>query len=380
MVNFNVAFFQFTNIPIVILPIYSSLVPPTFTQQPTSDSITSVTGTNFTINCTAEGDPLPDIEWRFIRSGQTMTLTNSTEYSIIDSTDQTQTIQSRTSMLTVSVINAKNNGDYQCIGSNFKATIESVASTVLIPSDPVIESVFSFATVEIFEGEMFFQDCVAFAEPPPTVRWSSSTFGHITTNSTDFVIYPNNTLVITGSRQLSGSVYTCTATSDSKTDSSSFTLLIHSCAVVEVTPTGPLNSVEHVNATLTCSANGLPPPMYEWVYRSIGSTGLGSLPSTHSGVSLVNDYTVSIEPISMANEGLYCCMAFTDELNDTCGVELVCVEIEYVDCNSIENSIFIFEFLRVVVIVVGLIFLFMLIVTVVFCIIHIVISLSQSNE
>ena len=277
----------------------------------------------------------------------------------------------------MSAFTAKNNGDYQCVGENFKARVESMVSTVLIPGEPVIESVFSSTTVEILEGEMYIQDCVAYAEPPPVVRWSSSAFGPLTTNTTDYVIYPNNTLVVTGNRQLSGSVYTCTATSGGNTKSSFFTLLILSCAIVEVTPVGPLNSVEHVNATLSCSANGLPPPTYDWVYRPIGSNELGSLPSTHTGVSLLNDYTVNIEPISVANEGSYCCMAFTDELNDTCGTKLICVDIEYV-CDK--NPIFIFEFLRIVVIVTGLIFFFMLIAAVVFCILYIVISHAQSKK
>ena len=230
---------------IVILSTYSFLVP----------------GIDFSISCTAEGDSSPQIEWRFTRSGQTITLSNSTEHLIIDSTDQT--IQSR--MLTLSFISAKDNRDYQCFGENFKAIVEYMATIVLIPStsDPVIDSIFLFTTVEIFEGEIYFQDCVAYpsayAEPPPTVRWSSSGFEPITSNTTDYVIYPNNTLVVTGNRQLSGSMYTCIATSGGKTESRSFTLLVHSCAVVEVTPTGPLNSVEHVNATLTCSVNGLPP-------------------------------------------------------------------------------------------------------------------------
>ena len=331
---------------------------------------------DFNISCTAEGDPLPEIEWQFTRSGQTTTLVDSLEHSIIDSTNQI--IQSRTSVLTVSGFTAKNNGDYQCVGENFKAIVESMVSTVLIPSEPVIESVFSSTTVEILEGEMYIQDCVAYAEPPPVVRWSSSAFGPITTNTTDYVIYPNNTLVVTGNRQLSGSVYTCTATSGGNTKSSFFTLLINSCAVVEVTPAGPLNSVEHVNATLSCSANGLPPPTYEWVYRPIGSNELGSLPSTHTGVSLLNDYTVNIEPISTANEGSYCCMAFTDELNDTCGIELVCVEIEYRrDCEGLYFCLF--ELWQLIVIIVAAIILILLIIAALFCVVYLIFRHYQSH-
>ena len=96
-------------------------------------------------------------------------------------------------------------------------------------------------------------------------------------------------------------------------------------------------------------------PHNQWTYRPIGSNELGSVPSTHTEVSELNDYTINIETISIANEGSYCCMAYTDELNDTCGIELVCVEIEYVDGKI---QIFDFEFLRVVVIVIGLIFFF----------------------
>ena len=253
-----------------------------------------------------------------------------------------------------------------------------MVSTVLIPGEPVIESVFSSTTVEILEGEMYIQDCVAYAEPPPVVRWSSSAFGPLTTNTTDYVIYPNNTLVVTGNRQLSGSVYTCTATSGGNTKSSFFTLLINSCAVVEVTPAGPLNSVEHVNATLSCSANGLPPPTYDWVYRPIGSNELGSLPSTHTGVSLLNDYTVNIEPISTANEGSYCCMAFTDELNDTCGIELVCVEIEYRrDCEGLYFCLF--ELWQLIVIIVAAIILILLIIAALFCVVYLIFRHYQSH-
>ena len=65
------------------------------------------------------------------------------------------------------------------------------------PELTVIESLFSSTTVEMLEGEMYIQDCVAYAEPPPVVRWSSSAFGPITTNTTDYVL-PSSTLVVTG--------------------------------------------------------------------------------------------------------------------------------------------------------------------------------------
>ncbi|KAI6654343.1 Basement membrane-specific heparan sulfate proteoglycan core protein-like isoform X6 [Oopsacas minuta] len=280
-------------------------------------------------------------------------------------------------MLTVSSVTARDNGGYKCLSENFKGTDESQVSTVRIPSDPVIDSLFPSDVVKILEKEMYLQDCVAYAEPQPVVTWSTAG-GSIIANTTVFTIFPNNTLAVVGNRQQSGRVYTCTATSAGTQVTNSFTLIVNSCAIVEVTPSGPLNSIDHFNTTITCSSEGEPVPSSEWVYMRKVSMQSGTLPSTLNGVTVVDEYTFSIETISSGNEGLYCCNVYTEGLNETCGIQSECVTVEYVkDCEGLYFCIF--ELWQLIVIIVAAIILIVLILGGAFCLVYLIIHHYQSR-
>ena len=324
------------------------------------------------------GDPLPEITWLFEGSSESFTITPSSKYIIVSSTDQTNS--SRDSTLTVVSYTAKDNGDYFCESSNFKGTTKFLVASVLIPSEPVIDSIFPSGNVVVMDGNTFIQDCDAFAEPAPVVTWSTAN-QDLTRNTTIITLYPNNTLEVIGKSFQSGIVYTCTVTSGENQVQKSFTLVVHSCPKVTVDPTGPLNFVDDVNATLICAATGMPVTTSEWVYMISSSAAPGSLPSTLDNVELINENTVRIMPITRGNAGIYCCRAYTSELASSCGAnpqDTVCVEIEYkVDCEGLYFCIF--ELWHLVAIVVGGLILLVLIVLAIICLSYLIYNRYQAR-
>ena len=312
------------------------------------------------------GDPLPTIIWQFESSSESFTITPSAKYIIESSTDQTNS--SRDSTLTVVSYDARDNGEYFCNSTNFKGTSRALIATVLIPSAPIIDSEFPSTNVVVMDGNSFIQDCDAYAEPSPTVTWSTAN-QDLTQNTSIITLYPNNTLRVVGNQFQSGSVYTCTVVSGQNQIEESFTLVVHSCPIVAVSPVGPLNSVDDVNATLVCSASGLPVTTSEWVYKISDTDTPGSLPNILNYVTIINENTVSIMPITQNNAGVYCCRAYTSELIDSCGANpqhSVCVNIEYsADCKGLYLCIFELGHL-IVLIISGFIFIGLIVLEIIF--------------
>ena len=333
---------------------------------------------NITLSCKAMGDPIPTITWLFESDSDSFSITSNSKYEI-DSTVDAST-SSRESTLTVLSPDARDNGYYSCQGVNFKGTTSALIATVLIPSAPIIDSEFPLSNVVVLDGTSFTQDCDAFAEPPPTVTWSTAN-QDFTQNTSIITLYPNNTLRVIGNKFQTGSVFTCTVVSGGNTIEKSFTLVVHSCPEVTVSPTGQLTSMTDVNATLECAASGLPVTTSEWVYQRSDSDAPGPLPSTLDDVTIINENTVSIMPISQSNAGIYCCRAYTSELASSCGPnpqDTVCIEIVY---NAKCDGLFlcIFELWHLIVIVLGGLILLILVVLAIICLSYLIYNRYQAR-
>ena len=349
------------------------LVPPTFTQNPTPNSITSVTNDMFIITCVASGDPAPDIIWTFTPkdTSDQQTIMDNSKYSI--STNKSTEAVPVQSTLTVSSFDSRDNGNYQCTATNFMSSIPSAISTVLIATDPVILTTFPSGNVEVMENEIVTQDCEVVGEPSPTVKWFVDN-SEITEDTSVLTVFPNNTLRIDTTRLQSGIMYRCQAMNSGSTVSRSFTLIVESCPRVVVSPTGPLNSPTQENASLSCDVSGNPVPVSMWTYRSPGSDTPGDLPGIQNNVMEREEngaLKVDIIPITQNNEGRYCCEAYTRALESPCGEspqEMMCVNVEY----STNDDFSIFS-LHIIIILIGLTLLISLVLNAVFIIIIIII-------
>ena len=359
------------------------LVPPAFTQNPTPNSITSVTNDMFIITCVASGDLAPDIIWTFTpkdTSDQQPIMDNS-KYSI--STNKSTEAVPVQSTLTVSSFDSRDNGNYQCTATNFRSSLLSTISTVLIATDPVILTTFFSTSVVVMENEIVTQDCEVVGEPSPTVKWFVGNT-EITEDTSVLTVFPNNTLRIDTTRLQSGIMYRCQAMNSGSTVSSSFTLIVESCPRVVVSPTGPLNSPTQENASLSCDVSGNPVPVSMWTYRRPGSDTPGDLPGIQNNVMEREEngaLKVDIIPITQNNQGRYCCEAYTQALESSCGVspqEIMCVEVVY-EASCANLYFCIFELWHLIVIIVGVFFILLLTVCCISCSIYLIYRSCQSN-
>ena len=337
----------------------------------------------FNFTCIASGDPAPVITWLFTPkdTSDQQALVANTKYSI--SSNISMEAVPVQSTLSVASFDSRDNGDYLCRAANFRDFIDSAIATVLVATDPMILSTFPNTSVVVIESGVVTQDCEGVGEPSPTVKWYAGN-AEITQNTSVLTLYPNNTLKIDTTRLQSGTVYMCTAMNSRASVSSSFTLTVNSCPLVVVSPTGPLNSLDHVNTTLSCSVSGNPAPVTGWNYRRPGSATAGTLPGSSDNVLQFEEngvLNVNITPITENNQGSYCCETYTQALESQCGESArntKCVEVEYrMSCGDLYFCLF--ELWHLIVIIVGGFLLIILAVCGFSCLVYLMYRHYQSN-
>ena len=337
----------------------------------------------FIITCVASGDPAPDIIWTFTPkdTSDQQPIVDNSKYSI--STNKSTEAVPVQSTLTVSSFDSRDNGNYQCTATNFRSSLPSAISTVLIATDPVILTTFPSGNVEVMENDIVTQDCEVVGEPSPTVKWFVGNT-EITEDTSVLTVFPNNTLRIDTTRLQSGIMYRCQAMNSGSTVSRSFTLIVESCPRVVVSPTGPLNSPTQENASLSCDVSGNPVPVSMWTYRRPGSDTPGDLPGIQNNVMEREEngaLKVDIIPITQNNQGRYCCEAYTQALESSCGAspqEMMCVEVVY-EASCANLYFCIFELWHLIVIIVGGFIIIVLIVFGLSCLIYLIYRSCQSN-
>jgi len=234
-------------------------VAPSFTAQPTNQSI--VAGQNGAFSATVTGTPTPTVQWQIsTNGGGTFTnLTNTAPYSGVTTT--TLTLTGATTGL--------NNNQYRLVATNSAGTGTSTAAVLTVTAANVAPAITTQPSNQtVAAGGNTSLVVAASGAPTPTYQWQVSIAGGAFTNLANAAPYSGvttTTLTITAATAgLSGNQYRAIATNAAGSATSNAALL-----TVNVAPaitTQPANQTVNSgqNASLAVTASGTPAPTYQW--------------------------------------------------------------------------------------------------------------------
>ena len=137
--------------------------------------------------------------------------------------------------------------------------------------------------------------CMASGGPGNTFQW--------TFNGEEIQNETSSNLTRTNVTESDGGAYTCTVTNPA--GSGSYTTHVFISPRITMNPTS-VNASLGSEISFTCNATGFPEPEIQWMKEN------GSLPSSASGR---NTTTLTIGPVSFGDEGLYYCVATSNQLS-----------------------------------------------------------------
>ena len=264
----------------VLLGVFSGNTAPTFTGQPTNQTVNAGQTAIFTVS--ASGLPSPTIQW-YVNTGNGWTaLSNGIAYSGV--TSPTLTITGTTTDMT--------GNRYRAVATNTVSPAATSNNALLIVNNvaPSFVGEPSSQTVTVGQGASF---TVAIGGvPSPTIQWQVSTdggftFSNITNNST-YSGVTTNTLSISGTTlSESGWRYQAVATNTIGSATSNQAMLtvnpLNSMPVFTGQPSDQI-VVNGQYDGISVSASGFPAPAFQWQVSTNGG-------STWSNIS--NDTTYS---------------------------------------------------------------------------------------
>ncbi|XP_015244625.1 PREDICTED: matrix-remodeling-associated protein 5-like [Cyprinodon variegatus] len=204
-------------------------------------------------------------------------------------------------------------GNYQCIFQRPNGEDMELFQVKVLMTPPRIEHVRTSQSRVTF-GENFQVDCVATGLPNPEVSWSlpDGTLINNALQSDDsglrnrrFVMYENGTLLLRQMGRKDEGDYTCHATNKLGKDERRLS--------VKVGPNAPqigLKSQSLVkvklgeSATLSCQATGEPKPKITWI-----SPKTDVIPQLSDKYRVIDDGTLILKKMTLADEGKYACVA-----------------------------------------------------------------------
>ena len=237
-------------------------VAPSFTTQPSSQTVTA--GANVTFTAAASGTPTPTYQWyqgTTLLAGQT----NAT--------------------LSLTNVQTANAGNYSVIATNSVSSVSSNNATLTVNTAPVFTTQPSTQTVTAGTNVTF--TAAASGTPTPTFQWYK--------NSVAISGQTAATLSLTAVQATDAGSYTVLAinsVSPSGVSSSAATLTVNTAPVFTTQPAATLTVNAGGTATFTAAASGIPAPTYQWYQGTTLLTG-----QTNATLSLTN--------VQTANAGTY---------------------------------------------------------------------------
>ena len=254
-------------------------VPPSFTTQPSSQSL--LAGGNITFTVAASGAPTPTYQWQVSTNGGS-SWSNLSDGGVYSGT--------ATASLTITGALAGMTGyKYQALAINLAAPsgIASTAATLTVSTIPSFSVNPTNRTV-IAPGNTTFS-VTASGQPSPTYQWQYSTNGGSTWNNVAnggfYSGATSSTLTITGATVgLNGYEYQALAINAaalSGVASIAATLTVNTVPTFSGNPSSQ-TLLAGGNVTFTVAASGQPTPTYQWQVSTNGGTTWG--PVSNGGV------------------------------------------------------------------------------------------------
>ena len=147
--------------------------------------------------------------------------------------------------------------------------------------------------------------CVTFGGPGNTFQWSF--------NGDDIEDETSSELTLMSVTAEDGGTYTCNVTNSAGSDTYSTSVFISPRITLDPTSVNASNGTTEIS--FTCNATGFPQPEIEWMRED------DSLPTSASGENTTtltiageNTTTLTIAPVLFGDEGLYYCVATSNQL------------------------------------------------------------------
>ncbi|XP_034025662.1 LOW QUALITY PROTEIN: hemicentin-1 [Thalassophryne amazonica] len=220
-------------------------VPPTLLSSGDVRIVTVPVTGHLTLECLADSDPPPDIEWykdevKLQLSGRIQRLAGG-QY------------------LEVQEVKPEDSGQYSCVVTNMAGST-SLGFTVEILLPPVIKETSSVVTARV--GQDAVLSCEVEDEPSPTVLWRKDGFP-VTQDNNKYTALSKGSLQVHNVQLRDAGRYYCTASNQAGSDHRGMDLRVF------VGPTispGPFNVTVTmgVRAVLSCETTGIPPPKVSW--------------------------------------------------------------------------------------------------------------------
>ncbi|XP_071807106.1 peroxidasin homolog isoform X2 [Asterias amurensis] len=262
---------------------------PHFVVEPSD--VDAVEGNNVYFSCRAMGDPEPEIVWLHnnIQISAPAETNVENKYNILN--DGTLMIQNAS---------GDDEGEYECKARNAVGETKSEPVSLRYFGAPK-RPTFSVepSDTEIQQGTTVTLDCSANGYPRPTIEWTRH--GQSVVEDSRFTLLASGSLHINSIQPLDRGEYTCTATNQAGTRSTSATVTVTVPPSFDVTPNF-ISAIEGSTVELFCQASGYPLPVIAW--RKEGEL----LPESRRYLTLASG-TLRILRMTREDEGNYDCFA-----------------------------------------------------------------------
>ena len=245
----------------------STAVAPSFTTQPSSQTVTA--GTSVTFSSAASGTPAPTYQWYV--GGSAISGATSSSY-------------------TISSAQSSNSGSYTVVATNSAGSVTSSAATLTVnaatsaPSfttQPSSQSVTAGASVSF--------SAAASGNPTPTYQWY---VGGVPISGAT-----SSTYTIASAQTSNSGSYTVVATNSAgSVTSNAATLTVNAANTAPVFTSQPLTQVVGAGSSVSFSAaaSGNPTPTYQWYLGGVPITGATSTTYTIASAQSSNAGTYTV--------------------------------------------------------------------------------------
>jgi hypothetical protein len=265
-------------------------VVPSFTTEPTSQTVATGTTVQFTVG--ASGLPAPTFQW---------------QRNSVNLVDAGVVSGSATATLTLTGVTGVDAATYSAIATNSSGSTSSTNATLAVTGSAAPTFTSQPSNQTALTGANITFTIADAGTPIPALQWQVSTDGGSTwTNLTNVSPYSN---VTTASLTITGTVigmntdqFRCTASNGvgPTVNSSSVTLTVNlppSAPVITIPPAAQ-NVLAGGTATFTVTADGVPSPSYRWQFNGANLSDVGIV--SGSGTA-----TLTLTGVSAANQGSY---------------------------------------------------------------------------
>uniref|UniRef100_A0A4W5QGS6 Si:ch211-159i8.4 n=1 Tax=Hucho hucho TaxID=62062 RepID=A0A4W5QGS6_9TELE len=281
------------------------------TVSPHSREVPVYLGKAISLDCVASGKPQAQISW---------ILPDRTFVRDVGALDRSASLLAN-GTLRIQSANFSSKGDYRCIASN-AAGADTVTFHIHVAALPPTINEEASESIVIQEGRSVYVHCTAKGAPAPVLKWTLPAGVHVKPSHLPDGTMINNALQSddsgTRSRRYDEGDYTCHAKNELGEDEMKVSVKVGP-DVPRITSKAQLLLTARLgeSAYMTCQATGEPPPTIVWL-----SPSNDVITSSSSLYQILDDGTLVIKKVTLADQGKYACVARSSAGDDIKNIKI----------------------------------------------------------